>query len=198
MKRLAIILLLVLAAIPMTAGKRLTWGLEWGYVGTFFSGMHLNYFSPDGWRADETLNEACFLSNGEVYAHIGWDLDRKWNLSIYAGYCGIQKLHHSIPVSLRATRYFQEDEKGDRWLIFMDAGSGISIKSHPQEIFTGKIGGGYSLRLSSGTYLNFIAALRGTYTHADIEYTGEMIPYDRINRNNAYGCSISLGISLSF
>ena len=86
----------------------------------------------------------------------------------------------------------------DRWFSFIDLGSGISVKTHPQEILTGKIGGGYRMSLSRNTKLDFLVSLRSALTHPDIEYYGTEIEYSRINRNNAYVSAMSFGIALTF
>jgi hypothetical protein len=99
---------------------------------------------------------------------------------------------------LRATRYFKENGNGDRWLAYIDVGSGVSIKKHPQELLTGKLGTGYRLSLSEKTKLDVLASLRMTYAHSNIEFENTQISYERINRNNMYGYALSVGLSLTF
>ena len=59
MKRLAAYIIMILLPMTLSAEgkgsseKRMTFGAEWGYVFTFFSGYHNNFFSHDGWRVDE-------------------------------------------------------------------------------------------------------------------------------------------------
>jgi hypothetical protein len=114
------------------------------------------------------------------------------------GVSAIEDYHHTLPVSIRLTRYYGDDHMKDRWFSFIDLGSGISIKEHPQAILTGKAGGGYRISLSRDTKLDFNMALRTVLTHPDIIYYGEMIKPDRINRNNAYVSAVSIGMSLTF
>jgi hypothetical protein len=204
MRRIAAYVILLVLPVIMsaeerhTSARRMTFGAEWGYVMTFFSGYHNNFFSPDGWRVDDSHSSLCHFSNAEINFHVGYDFSDKWNLSAYAGFTAIQDTDNCIPVSLRATRYFTPDMKGDRWFSFIDLGSGISVKKHPQEILTGKIGAGYRILLSERTRLDFLASLRMNYTHADIIFDNIEIQHDKINRNNVYGCALSVGISLSF
>ena len=91
-----------------------------------------------------------------------------------------------------------ENDKKDRWLSFIDLGSGASIKEHPQELLSGKVGLGYRLSLSRTTKLDFIAAIRTVLTHPDIDYYGTMIEHARINRNNAYMSALSFSMALTF
>ena len=101
-------------------------------------------------------------------------------------------------MSLRITRYWGDDHISDRWLTFAECGSGISIKKRPQEIFSGKVGGGYRISLSRFTKLDFIAAFRMLYTHPDISYYGYEITQELINRNDGYVGALFFGLSLTF
>lgn len=203
MKR-ALAIFLVICVSSVVAGAqekafpRLTFGAEWGYVGVFHSGYHHNFFAPEGYRVNTDSHALTFCNNAEAYFHIGYNLNESWNISFYAGLAGVEKYDKVIPLSIRGTRYFGEDPDSDRWFTFLDLGSGVIIKQHPQEILVGKIGGGYRLSLSRHTKLDFLVNLRTTYTHPQIEYYGKEIPYDRINRNNAYVSAISFDIAITF
>jgi hypothetical protein len=87
---------------------------------------------------------------------------------------------------------------GDRWFAFADAGTGISIKKQVQEIAAVKIGVGYRVSLSMDTKLDFIAALRCTYTHPDIYFEHEIISQRWINRNDGVAVSASVGMAVTF
>lgn len=177
--------------------RRFTFGAEWGYVCSFYSGYHYNFFAPEGYRADPRGHGFGYTANGEVYLHAGYDLGKSSNLSAYAGFSAFGKQHYTIPISIRYTRYYKSSEKGDRWLSFIDLGSGASIKERPQEILTGKLGGGYRICLSNDVKLDFLVSLRTVLTHPDIDYYGTRIPSENINRNNAYASAISASISLT-
>lgn len=180
------------------ASSRLTFGLEWGYIAAFHTGFHYYYFAPEGFRVDEFGNSFIFRSNVEGYAHIGYNLSDKWNIALYAGYTGIAGMHKAIPVSIRGTRYFGNDPSMDRWLAFIDLGTGVCIKNPIQEILSAKAGGGYRLALSRDTSLDFIFSVRTVYTHPHVYYDGMEIPSEKINRNNAVVNSLSIGMALSF
>jgi len=206
MKKLIFILLIfsifnITVKAQSTEGEsrsRLTYGLEWGYVAAFHSGFHYYYFAPEGFRVDEFGNSFKFRSNAEGYLNIGYNITDRWNIAIYAGYTGISDLHKAIPVSFRGTRYFGDDPSKDRWFTFLDIGTGICIKTPVQEILSGKLGAGYRIALSRDTGLDFLFAFRTVYTHPYIYYDGAKIPFNKINRNNAYINSVSVGMSLSF
>lgn len=192
--------MLMLSCIVAAAGnppsKRLTFGMEWGYSAAFHYGKHYNFFAPDGYRVIEQENHFTFMSNAEVSIHVGCNLREDMNLSLYAGYAGIGNYHHGIPLSLRFTKYWEENAKMDRWLTFIDLGSGISLKSPVREILRCKLGGGYRISLSKDVKLDFLVSLQTTYTHPEIIYADMAI--DRVNRNNAYVSALSLGVGLDF
>lgn len=206
MRRIPIILLIIISFnIDVFAkGERaetdtgMTFGIEWGYVATIQSGYHYNFFAPEGYRVDNYGNSFGHHANADMYFHIGHDLGQYWNLSLYVGYSGVGDIHKSVPVSIRATRFFDSDAAHDRWFMFMDAGSGISIKRPVQEIAVGKIGGGYRLALSRSTGLDFLMSARMTYTHPQIIYDKQPVSIDKVNASNAFLTALSLGISLSF
>lgn len=203
MKRISLIASLLLLSSTFVSGQekpmpKITYGLEWGYIAVFYSGYHHNFFAPEGYRVDPRGHEFMYDSNAEAYMNVGYNFSEKLNLSLYMGLSAIEDYHHTVPVSFRLTRYHGGDHMSDRWFSFIDLGTGISIKKHPQEILTGKIGGGYRMSLSRNTKLDFLVSLRSALTHPDIEYYGTEIEYSRINRNNAYISAISFGIALIF
>ena len=204
MRRMA--LYIFLAFLPVTSfaedrtasERRITYGAEWGYILTFYSGYHNNFFSTDGWRVDEKDHGPVSYSNADAYLHMGYNFSDYWNLSVYLGYTALQDKDHCIPMSIRATRYFQENSKNDRWLSYIDLGGGVSIKKDPQEMLIGKIGAGYRFSLSERTRMDVLAALRMTYGHSNINFENTQINIEKINRNNIYGCALSIGVSLTF
>lgn len=204
MKRRVLIFLMLLTGHLVYGGNKekalpkASFGAEWSYMATFFSAYHYNFFDPDGFRVNEKGSAASYFTNGEVCLHVGYNVNALWNIALYAGYAGAGNFHAVIPISVRATRFFGKSHMTDRWFAFCDIGSGISVKNTPQEIYTGKLGGGYRLSLSRHTKIDFIAALRTLYLHTDIEYFGDTLSDDLVNRNDGYVSSLCFGISLTF
>lgn len=203
MKRLIIITIAICSSCLLSNARdssfpRMTFGVEWGYIATFYSGYHYNFFAPEGYRVDPRGHSFGFDSNAEGYLTVGYNLDERLNISAYIGMSAVMDHHFTIPASIRLTRYYGKDPMKDRWLSFLDIGSGIIIKKKPQEILTGKLGGGYRMTLSRNTKLDFLVAYRCILTHPDIEYYGTPVPHDRINRNNSYSSALSIGIALIF
>lgn len=177
--------------------SRLSFGAEWSYIGTLHYNTWYNFFSTEGYRISRHENVSGYWNNGEALLHVGYNFNKHWNLALYAGLTGFADIHNAVPVSIRATYCFGQDEQKDRWLTFLDLGSGISIKNEPQEIWTGKIGGGYRITLSRDTKLDFIAAVRLACTHPQIFDEGDLITLRWTNRNLAFLQSFSLGMSIT-
>lgn len=204
MKKYLIIQILMLIQLSLWAedrkvhDDRITFGAEWSYIATFHCGIHHNFYAEEGYRVNQDYKTFGYRSNGEISFFCGYDFHPDWNISLYAGYTGIYDLSKAIPVSVRVTKYYQRNEKGDRWFSYIDGGSGICLKKDPQAIAVGKIGGGYRIALSKETSLDLVAAYRISLTHPSVIYEGYEVPSAKINRNNAYVSALSLGISISF
>ena len=178
---------------------RWTFGAEWSYVGTFHYNTKFNYFNTEGYRQNEASDKSGYWNNGEALLHVGYNLTPNWNLSMYAGVTGLADIHKAAALSIRMTHYFGKlYPLRDTWLAFADVGTGISLKHEPQEIVTGKVGGGYRVNLSPDTKLDFIAAFRVAYTHPQIYDGDDEITLKWTNRNTAFLQSFSIGMAITF
>ena len=201
MKRGLMTYILLISTLVSARGEGMpgvTFGAEWGYMPVLFSGHHYYFFDPDGFRVDDKDTAFGYFTNGEVTLHVGYNFNEYWNLSFHTGYSGAGYFNPVVPMSLRITRYLGDDHLSDRWFTFFEGGSGISLNKRPQEIFNGKIGGGYRMSLSRFTKLDFIAAFRMLYTHPDIVYYGYEISRELTNRNDGHVGSFFFGLSLTF
>ena len=190
---------IVMATDTVAAQRKLTYGIECGYASSFLTVEHANFFDPEDYsRVNARASRMTYKVNGEMFVHIGYNFNDNWNLSVYTGYAGVGEYHPSIPIFLRASRYFGNSTQNDRWFTFIDAGSGIGIKSEPQEIYLTRLGGGYRLSLSRMAKLDLMASLRCIYTHPELVHYGEIIPGEFINSNNAFITSLNIGIGLTF
>lgn len=205
MKR-GVLTLILLVCIGLTANAtatsssypRFTFGAEWNYDAVFINAVHQYFYAPEGFIEEIKQINTDYHNNIDATVHAGYNFNENWNLSLYLGCTQVGEYAPAIPISLRATRYFGANPLKDRWFSFIDLGSGISIKKEPQEIFTGKIGGGYRLSLGKYSKLDFLLALRAIYTHPVVEYGENIIDRDKVNRNDGYVGGVSFGIGLTF
>lgn len=180
-----------------TSFPRFTFGAEWSYVSSIHSFWHYNFFSPEGYRVDQKGSKAMYYSNAEGSLNAGLNLNSHWNLSFHLGLTGLSDLHKAVPISLRGTYYYGDDPLTDRWFTFIEAGSGISLKLPPQEIFGCKAGGGYRISLSRHTKLDLLLAVKVNYTHPDVLYDNVRIDHERINRNSMTITAITFGMAVN-
>ena len=173
-----------------------TFGAEWSSVAEIWSGFHHNFFSPEGYRVNLEENSFGYKYSSDLYVHVGYNVNKNWNLSLYIGYADIGENGRIMPVTVRGTAFFGDNPMADRWFTFADLGSGICIKRPVQEIVAGKTGLGYRISLSRDTKLDFHIAARMTYAHKNIIYDNTFIPEDRTNRNNIYVAAVSIGMAL--
>ena len=202
MKRIAVIIVLVSCSLESAYAderppKRFTFGAEWEYMSSFHYGFHHNFFSQEGYRVDINHSSFGYEGNGGVYLHCGYNVRNSLNISLYSGFMGIYDLGRAIPISIRVTGYFNENARADRWLGFIEAGSGVNIKKNPQMLAIGKVGGGYRISLSQTTKLDLLVSYRMSLTHPYVIYDGYEVQHEMINRNNAYVSALTLGISLT-
>jgi len=178
--------------------SRLSFGAEWSYIATYHYNTAFNYFNTEGYRTNRKASHTGYWGNAEALLHVGYNFNSHWNLALYAGLTGFADIHNAVPMSVRATYCFGNDPLKDRWLTFVDLGTGFSLKKEPQEIWTGKIGGGYRISLSRDTKLDFIASFRLACTHPQIFDGEDIITLEWTNRNVALLRSITLGMSITF
>ena len=178
--------------------KKFTFGAECTYSATLYSFEYHYFKNNDGAREEIVSGSFLYDSDSEFALHCGYNFNNYWNLSLYAGYTGIGKFHKAVPISVRATRYFGENPLKDRWFTFIDLGSGLSVKSYPEEIITGKIGGGYRLSLSRRTKIDFLLSVRAVHTHPDISIYDHAAVRENIYTNSGVVTSLTLGIGITF
>lgn len=102
-KLVSIFLLLLCTATLLHAGKpRLSYGLEWGYSGTFLKTSQHNYICSEGYRIVDNPVTWRYFSNGSVLGNVGVSLNDNINLSVYSGLLGVYSKRWMVPVELRA------------------------------------------------------------------------------------------------
>ncbi|MGM9735295.1 MAG: hypothetical protein ACI3ZL_02680 [Candidatus Cryptobacteroides sp.] len=175
-----------------------TYGVEWGYVASVLSSVHYNFYSLEGSRVDIKESESIFRSDAEMEIHVGVNLGKMWNLSLYSGYTNIAHLTPAVPISLRLTRFYGKNPLNDRWMTYVGLGGGIALNQTEQAILGARIGGGYRVSLSRITKLDILVSCKMDYLNPDIVYYGHAIPPESINRNNAFMTAFTIGLGITF
>jgi len=197
MKRLLLISLLFLSLPFLTEGKKVTFGCEWG-MGVSYAKYHVfNYLYESGRRHQGSTLETGRRMNANFMAHVGYDLSRRVNLSLYTGHEGISDEMTVIPVTLRATVFPTGSEK-DGMLVYLDAGAGLDESSF--HALLGRAGIGYRLALTEVTNLDFILSYRLALTRPELLDPDSRRPIaeNRIARNDLFLNKITFSIGLNF
>ena len=130
MKRTLLILTLALCALCLQARTpRLSYGLEWGYTGSFLRHCDYSFICSEGYRIVEHEDQWRYFSNGSVLANVGLDLTRSVNLSVYSGLLGVWARRWMVPVELRA-RYCPAGLHADG--LVCHAGAALNFPTNPE------------------------------------------------------------------
>jgi len=207
-RRILIIALALLAGQgPLRAGTpargegsaRLSFGIEWGYDGTFLEVHHYNYMdATDGFRIDEKKANAMLYTNGHATAHLTLEFARRWALGLNAGYAGIQQRTRFFPIALRTT-YYLDSYRTDGQFVFLEGGAGFHETRKSISPFA-RSGYGYRLVLSEGKSLDLAGSLRVAFDHPPI-YDSSIpgyVPQDNIRRSDALYSALCFSIALNF
>ena len=103
MKKLLLTLALLMPAAGLSAWTpKPSFGIEWGYTGTFLRTHQYNYIYSAGSRIIDNGSMWWYYSNGSILANAGLDVSSKVNLSVYSGLLGVYSRRWMVPVELRA------------------------------------------------------------------------------------------------
>lgn len=199
-RRLLLCLLLLLPAASALHAQRLSWSVEWGFTGTFFSYHDLHYTTLEGYHMDPRFYDNDFHTNGFLGVQLGVGLSERLQLALCTGYYGMQYDIRSIPAGLRGTWAFGSMPDGRGVSGFLEAGIGFSDENGKKNADYARLGASYDLPLGAGVRLRFLAAGVVSLAHP--------VPYDpfdeqfvdpeRVGRSNRLCVGLSVGTAISF
>lgn len=182
--------------------SRLRGGVEWGYTQGVWHWYHYNYLTDAMARVDSKDGAFELHPGGHVYAYIGYQVGRRWELDALSGWAGVWEGRRIVPVDLRVTRYFSGlDRNGVK--AFVEAGEIISHNvansDFPSNIV--KIGCGYRLMLTTRSAVDLSISVHRCIDHpatvTDPRY-GYLVPAGHLRRSDtAYmGVNFSMSVNL--
>ena len=176
--------------------SRFVFGAEWGYTSSLFNIYHNNYLSPEGIRVDEKGVNFDYYSNGHVLAGVGYAFARKYEVGAYLGFIGVAQERRLVPLSLRATYYF-DSYLSDGLFCYLDGGPAFGENQNVTLI--GKIGGGYRVKLSNRFSLDFLLSFHICSDHPKIfNSDDQQITGDDLRRNDATYGGLNFTLALRF
>ena len=194
----------MLSAIPAQGQNRVhrfTFGAEWMYSSNYFNAHQFNYIAgEDGYRVNDDAGIFEYTSNGGILGHVGLNLGRCFNASVYAGYMGVYRSRNVFPV-LAGLSWFPQGAGSDGFLVNLRAGVSFQEYIPVTDLsYLVSAGCGYRLSLAKCSALDFLLGLQTVFDHPPIpnpEGTG-YVPAENIRKDNAQYLAVNLGISLSF
>lgn len=199
-KLLSLWLLLLLSSALLRAGlPRISWGLEWGYTGTFLKTAHQNFICNEGYRIVENPVYSNYFSNGSVLANAGVDMTGKLNLSLYSGLQGVYSKRWMVPLELRA-RWCPSGLYSDG--LILTGGGGLAFPTSPlrETCFRARAGVGYRMALIKEMSVDFIFSWMFTTDREMLidPDTHLYVPPTMITRNTAEYQAFNFSVALNF
>jgi hypothetical protein len=179
--------------------KNITAGMEWNYSAQLYKEYNFSYITSIGDREREEGNSYEYRNNGQLFADIGYNILKHFNLSIYAGYAGYGKENREFPISLRCT-YIMSKPHMNSCFVYGDGGWSFGDRESKVASNIFKCGGGYRYYLGAGTNLDFILGVQLANTHPDIYDidTKTKVTGDKFGASDALQVSINAGMAINF
>lgn len=209
MKRILIITLFLFRAALTLYGSgreevydnksRFTYTIEWGLSGNLFN-YNVSTYITDVQSLVHLRNiDPFFHINGELFAGAGLNAGRRWNFSVLAGYCGIQKNLRFFPIELRTTFFLSPDQRQGVYL-FLGGGGGYCEKKEHKTAFFCKTGCGHRFDIGSGAALDFKVSLQGAYSHPDVvdKYNGKIVTPSNLRQSKSLSINTIFSVALVF
>lgn len=198
-KVLTATVLLLLCASASAWTPKVSFGLEWGYTGTFLRTYQYNYIYSAGSRITEDGAYPWYYSNGSVLANVGLDISPKVNLSVYSGLLGVYSRRWFVPIELRA-RWCPHGLENDGPVLH--AGEAVAF---PTSVLreTGSrttVGGGYRFMVYKHISVDFLMSFNLSTDHTRINDpdTGEYISRLDMVKNNCQYWGINASVAINF
>ena len=194
-----ILSLLLLSSALMAMRPRFSYGLEWGYTGTFLNTWQENYIYSSGSRIVDNSGVWRYFSNGSLLACAGLDLTEKLNLSLYSGIHGVYFKRRMVPLELRA-RWCPSGLEGNGLVTCLGAAAMFptaAIYSVSPRI---NAGAGYRVNVYKSICVDFLLSFAVSGDHRSIidPDTSTPVPEEDITRNTAQYWGISFSVALNF
>ena len=202
MKKAAVILSLMLAlhAVAYAGGPRFSYGMEWGYTGSFLKTHQYNYIYSAGSRIiDYWPPQAGFFSNGTFLVNGGLDLSEQVNLSLYTGIEGVWSDRWMVPVQVRA-RWCPAGLEHNSFLHHAAADLTFPVTPTYLSSLGLHVGSGYRLMVYKSISVDFLLSLSIVGDHDQLIDPDEhyYIPQKDIMLNLSEYWGLNFSIALNF
>ena len=171
MKKKLLTLLIAVLLLPAAARAggfpHISYGLEWGYTGTFLYSWQHNFICSEGYRIIEGNDVWRYFSNGMLLANLGVDIGDRVNMSVYSGFAGVYFKRRMIPVELRA-RYCPSGLYSNGVICYAAAGLMYPTATRIDTNMGFKLGAGYRVAVFRTISVDFLLSAHLTTDHDKI------------------------------
>ena len=200
-KKILLILLVLLPVFQARAGGflRPSFGLEWGYTGTFLWTWQHNFICNEGYRIIEDDAVWRYFSNGMMEANAGVDLGSKVNVSVYSGLMGVYFRRWMIPLELRA-RYCPSGLLQNGFICYAGVGGMFPTTTRTDTNLGFKLGAGYRVSVFRSISVDFLLSAHCTTDHDSIidPDTKQRVPTLDITNCGAQYMALCASIAINF
>ncbi|MBP5522558.1 MAG: hypothetical protein J6X82_09085 [Bacteroidales bacterium] len=178
---------------------RISYGLEWGYTGTFLRSWQYNYICSEGYRIVDSDEAWRYFSNGIFLANAGLDLGDKLNVSVYAGLSGVYFRRWMIPLEARL-RFCPSGLDTSGFICYMGAGAMFPVSVLYKTNLGAKLGVGYRVSVFRNISVDFLLSAHFTTDHDQITDpdTKQLVPAQDITKNAAQYTAVCLSAAINF
>ena len=199
MKKGLLILMLLACSIEALAWKpNVSYGLEWGYTGSFLRNVRYSYICSDGYRIVDNSAGFNYFSNGSVLANVGLDVLPKLNVSVYSGLIGVWSDRWMVPVELRL-RFCPAGLYSDGFICSLGTSANFPTKVLRETCMRVSAGAGYRVAVFKDISVDFVMSVGYSTDHDQIRdaISGAIVTSSNISHNDSgyLGISISAGIN---
>lgn len=200
MKKFLTILALALCACSASAWTpRFSYGLEWGYTGTFLKTHQYNYIYSAGSRIVDNGAYPWYYSNGSVLANVGLDVSSHINLSVYSGLLGVYSRRWFVPVEFR-TRWCPGGLDNDGPVFHAGEAVAFPTTTLRETASRTTLGGGYRFMVYRHISVDFLLSFNLSTDHDRIidPDTGEYVSRTVMTSNNSQYWGINISAAINF
>lgn len=190
----------VMAALPSYAGgRRVHFGAEWGVHCNFISLHESSFITADRYMVESSNMVYGSHVNGMLAVFAGYDIMKRWNVSLSTGCLGTQKGERVVPASVKVTAYLSDcagTSSGS--LVFLEAGSGF--RAGAELSWLGRSGYGYRIPLAGPAALDVNASALFSYTHPAVydRYSHKIVEKKDLGSSKSYNIGVLLSFAIVF
>lgn len=189
----------LLASRTDSDARGFRFGAEWGISPQIYSNTEARFISDDGYLIDYHRESVGFHVNGTVCGFVGYDIARRFCLTVHSGYMGLMAGGcRGVPLTLRIASYLSDNPGITGSSVFIEGG--VLFRPDVPVSSLGKLAYSYRFNLARFLSLDFNAGAQISFSYPSIydKYSGQIIGYDRISFMKNINGGLFFSVALLF